>query len=133
MGGVQGAGDLDTELQRLFERQRSPRNLVRERFALEVLHHEERRSLVLADVVNGADVRVIELGHRACLAFEPLAQLRVRRKRGWQHLDCHGAIEAPVARPIHFAHSARAYWCNDFIGTEPSAVGECHEKANRAR
>ena len=52
---------------------------------------------------------------------------------GWQHLDRDVAIQARVARPIYLAHSARAYWCNDFIGTEPSAVGECHEEANRVR
>ena len=132
MRGVQGAGDLDTELQRLFERQRSPRNPVRERFALEVLHHEECRSLVLADVVNGADVRVIELGHRACLAFEPLAQLRVRRKRGWQHLDCHGAIEAPVARDTLRPFRPRLL-VQRFHRDRAGAVGECHEAKNRVR
>jgi hypothetical protein len=33
---------------------------VLERFAFEQLHHEKRLSLVFADIINGADMRVID-------------------------------------------------------------------------
>ena len=54
---------------------------VGERLAFEVLHDQECRCpSCFADVVQRADVRMIERGDRARLALEALAQLRVRRR-----------------------------------------------------
>ena len=64
-------------LQRLLERQRALRQPVRERLAFEILHDEVRGAVLLAHVVQRADVRMIELRDRARLAVEPLAELRI--------------------------------------------------------
>ena len=64
-------------LQRLVERQRSLREPVGQRPTVEILHDQEGRALLLADVVQRADVRMRELRDRAGFAIEPLAELRV--------------------------------------------------------
>ena len=60
MRGVEGGGDLDRVLDRLIERQRRPSQSIGERLALEARHDEEVGALVLADVVERADVGMIE-------------------------------------------------------------------------
>ena len=64
--GIQRIGNLDGVLQRLIERQRPF-----ERLALDVLHHQ----VVRADVVELADVGMIQRGDRARLALEAFAEL----------------------------------------------------------
>ena len=50
--------------------------VIGERFAVEVLEYQEVGVAVAADVEQRADVRMLERRDRACLALEPLAQLR---------------------------------------------------------
>ena len=50
---------------------------MRKRLSLEILHDEERRPVLFPDVVERADVRMIELGDRAGLAVESLADLPI--------------------------------------------------------
>jgi hypothetical protein len=52
-------GNLDCQLQHLVERERPPRNAVLQCFAVEELHGNELLAVLLSDVVNRADVRVI--------------------------------------------------------------------------
>lgn len=56
---VKSARDLDREPQRLLETQRPVPEPLGQRLTLEVLHHEEVDAILVADVVEGADVRVI--------------------------------------------------------------------------
>ena len=51
-----------------------------------VLHHEVRRALVLADVVDGADVGVVERGDRLGLALEAGATVGVGGEVGGSSL-----------------------------------------------
>ena len=52
--------DLDAVLQELCERQRAFRDAPGQRLALEELHDEERRAVLLAHVVDGDDVGVVQ-------------------------------------------------------------------------
>ena len=109
-----------------IERQRPLLQPIGQRLAFQVLHHEERRAVVLADVVERADVRMIELRDRARFAVEPLAELRVGGEALGQDLDRDGAIEARVARLVDLAHAARADRRRDFVRAEASAGGQRH-------
>ena len=75
---VERLGDLNGDFQRFADRQRAVLQPRRQRLAFEVLHDEERGAPLLADVVERADVRVIELRDRPCLPLEPIAELRDR-------------------------------------------------------
>ena len=74
---VERRRDLDRRPERLVDRQRALRQPIRQRLAFEILHDEERGAILFADVVQRADVRMIELRDRAGLAIEALAELRV--------------------------------------------------------
>ena len=52
-------GNLNRQFQHLVQRKRFARNSVLQRFAVEKLHRNELLAVSLADVVDGADVRVI--------------------------------------------------------------------------
>src|SRR4029453_18462185 len=69
MRGVERAADLRGILERLVERQRAF-----ERRPFDILEHEVAFAVVPADVVECADVRVIQRRDRARLAFEALAE-----------------------------------------------------------
>ena len=71
---VERIRDLARALQRLIERQRPLREAIRERLTFEVLQHQKLHALLVPDVVEGADMRMIERGHGARLALEPLAE-----------------------------------------------------------
>ena len=70
--GVEGVCNLDPEIERDFERERPVVDAVLQRLAVEELHRDERLALGLADVVDRADVRVVERRGRARLALEAL-------------------------------------------------------------
>jgi len=70
-----------------------------ERFPFEVLHDDERGAVLVADVVQGADVRMIELRGRAGFAVEALAELRISGERRREDLDRDGAIETSTEVP----------------------------------
>ena len=97
-----------------------------ERLALEQFHDEEGKTLVLADVEQGADVRVGEARHRPGLPLETLALEGVRRDQRVHELDGHLAVEPGVARTVDLAHPAGAERADDLVGAHPRPGGEFH-------
>ena len=77
---VESIRDLDASPESLRERQRTFLEPHGEAFALHVLHDEEVHTSLAADVVESADVGMIEARDRPGLAFESLAQSRVLGK-----------------------------------------------------
>ena len=117
MRTVQRISDLDRARERLVERQRSFRQPRGERFAVDELHDEKVDALIVADVMDGADVRMVERCHRARLPLEPGSALRIggptagrifRRRRG----------RAACRSREHFAHAARADCAFEAVGAE---------------
>jgi hypothetical protein len=106
MRTVERVGDLNADTERFVQFQRSLLQPPFERFTLEVLQDQERGALVLADVVQRADVWVIELRNRPGFAIEALAEPGIGRHRGRQHLYCDDAIEPGVAGFVDLAHAA---------------------------
>ena len=85
--------------------------------ALQKLHRDEQRPLVLADLVDLADVWMIDAGGRAGLAPEPLLRRRIVGHPG-QHLQRDGAMKALVASGIDDAHAAFAELAFDGVGAD---------------
>ncbi len=97
MRPVERIGDLGAVADDLVRRQRPARQAAGQRLAFEVLHDEEGDAVLLADVVEHADVRVVQGRDRAGLAVEPLTQLRVVREDGREDLDGDRPVEPGVA------------------------------------
>ena len=132
----QRIADLQGDSDRVGHRQRAAARHTRlERFPLQQFEHQEADGVVRdlavaargprdrrgADVIEGADVRMVKGGDRARLTFEALAQLRIGSQRGRQDLDRDAAIQPRVAGAVDFAHSTGAYRRDEFIRPEPEA------------
>src|SRR6185369_3365861 len=120
-------------LERFVERQRAPRQSGRQRFAVQVLHDQELEIVLAADVVQRADVRMVEARDRARLALEALAAVRLPGGIGRQHLDRDDARDAGVESAIHLAHAATAKERDDLVRSQPGAGLQYHgERADYA-
>ena len=69
---VERVGDLDRDLEKPLEGRRRPRQEVPKRLAFDELHDDERAPVRLVDVVDRADVRVLERRRRPGLALQSL-------------------------------------------------------------
>ncbi len=81
MRGIQTVGDFDRERKEIFDRRETPTgpadNVVLQGSSIQELHDDESAARVLADVVNGADVRMIQGGSGAGFAPETVQSVRV--------------------------------------------------------
>ena len=80
----------------------------------------------LANVVEDADVGVIEGGDGARLLFERLAAIRVGGGLARQDLQGHGAPQAGVAGAVHLAHASDAQQRGNLVRPEPRSRGKSH-------
>ena len=115
--GGQRIDDLHRITQGLIERQRTSFDDLRERLALDVLHHQ----VIRADIVQRADVGMIERGDGARLALEAIVELA----RG--NLDRDGPVEARVGAEVHLAHAALADHRQNLVVTKLFAGGQGHK------
>lgn len=74
----------------------------------QILNYEEVHSVFTADVIQRADVRVVQTRHSACLLFEALSQLDVRRHMFREHFDRDNAIEPGGRGLVDLTHPAFA-------------------------
>lgn len=96
MCGLQGVGDPDRDSERIDRLQRSAADAAGQRFTFQVFHDEEAGALVLAEVVQRANVRVRKLRNGPRFALKTGAKLRVECQIRRQDLQRDDAIEASV-------------------------------------
>jgi hypothetical protein len=126
VGTVKTIANIGAILQHLGQRQRAFREPISEGFAFQVLHYQIFSSILAADVVKNADIRVIQRRDGASFAIEALFRFRILRKMVRQDLDGNGAIEARIQRAVHLTHSACAERSLYFVWTEFRARGKGH-------
>jgi hypothetical protein len=107
VGRVQRVGNLDSEREQRIQRQRSLGEDVLQRASLEQLHRDEGTAFILVDVVDRADVRVIQGRGRARLAPEPLERVLVAEGLG-QELQGDESAQLQILGPEDDAHAAAA-------------------------
>jgi hypothetical protein len=113
---VEGVGDLDAETEHVVDRERPALNAIRERLALDQLHDEVEIVPLAPDVVDDADVRMVERGNEPRLALEARADLGRACQIARQDLDRDLAAEAAVAGAIDLAHASGADGREDLVG-----------------
>src|SRR5262245_33047601 len=84
---------------------------------------------VQADVVESADVRMIELRDRPRFAVEAFAEERIGCERLRKNLDGDDAVQAGIAGAIHLAHAAGSQCGLDLVRAEPAACGQRHSRS----
>ena len=87
-------------------------------------------AVLVADVVERADVGMRERRDRLRLALEPLPHVLVRREVRRQDLDRDRALEPRVLRPVDLSHPSRADRGEDLVRPEPATGGERSCKQN---
>jgi hypothetical protein len=79
MWRIEPVRDLDCQIENLVCLERLSLNTVLEGAALQVLHRDEVPAFILVDIIDGADVGMIQSGGCLSLASESLERARVRR------------------------------------------------------
>jgi hypothetical protein len=121
-------GDLEGVLNGPLDGKRPFPEMLGERLSFEVLHHQEIGAVLMADVVEGADVRMLKRGDGARLALEPLSEIGIGGERRGEDLDGDEAIEPDVPRLVHLAHAAGSQRAQDFIRAEANAGNQAHRR-----
>ena len=122
----QALGNLDRAGDRLRRIHRSLRQPRRQRGAVELLHHQEHRAVLLADVVQRADVGMGEGGNRRRFPFEARPPSGVVAELPRQHLDGDAALEPGVPGGVDLAHATGAQRIRDLVGTETRSGRQRH-------
>ena len=123
---VERVGNLGGDRQRLVERQRPSFQPRGQRLALEMRHDQVVRAIDAADVVDAADVRMVQRGDRPRLALEAGPRIGVAGDFTREDFDGNRAIETSIPGFVDLAHAAGAEHSLDLIRAEPSAGGQCH-------
>ena len=115
VGGIERIGNFDGDIEHSLDFERPPGNDVLQRRALQIFHHDERTSIVLADFVDGADVGMIQRGSRARFAAEAFERLRILGHFIGQKLQSDETAQPGVFGLVNYAHAAAAEFFNDAI------------------
>src|SRR5579864_2955418 len=86
-----------------------------EGYAIEILHHDEGLAILLVDLVNGADVGMVEGGGGLGFTAEAAQNLRVFRDLVRQELQGDEAVELGVDGFVDDAHASAAQSFDDAI------------------
>ena len=115
VGGVQSVGDLQCQAQQLLGWQGVFTHVVLQRPAFHQLHHDELLAVVLADVEDGADRRMIQRAGETGFTSEPLDGACLLEERWRQEFDGDPAAEPRVFGAIDDAHAAAAELVEDAV------------------
>ena len=108
MRGIESLRNLTGNRYDLVGSERSARDAVSERLAVDELQHQRRHATCVFDAIDRSDIWMIQCGQHARLALESGKALVVAGKGAWQNLDRHVAPEARVVGAIHLSHPAPA-------------------------
>src|SRR5438477_6528876 len=111
-------GGAERQRERLGDRQRPALGPCGHGLAVDELIRDPELAVGLADVVDGGDVRVVELGGGARFALEALARGLRLPPGGGQELQSDGALERGVDGAPHAAIAALAEQGGDLIAPE---------------
>src|SRR5688572_10135540 len=123
MGVRECVSDLNPVTEGRFEREALASDQLVQRTPFDVLHDDVRLALEGANLMNRADIRVIEL--RGALRFAPKVKLRRRVAGAADNLQGYGAIEVGVVRGVDLAHPAGADKASDVVVIERAAGQDC--------
>src|SRR2546426_7685192 len=116
VGLVQGRCDLDGGTEDLIQSQGSLLEPRGERLAFQVLHDKELDAFLLADVMKGADVRMIETRDGFRLAIESQPRLLAQGEARGEDLDGDRPVQPGVAGLVYLPHPSRADQREDLVG-----------------
>jgi hypothetical protein len=122
----QSVGDLRRKANDAVDRHRTVGDDVAQRPPVDELHRDVRRAVLLGNVVNRDDVRVVERRGRACLTLEACESTGVAGELRRKHFDGDVTPQLHMARAMYLAHAPRTDRAEDLVRTEPRSRNEYH-------
>ena len=83
--------------------------------AFEELHDHEGPAIFLADVVNGADVGMVQRGCCLCFSAETAERLRIASYIFGQKLEGYEAVQAGVLGLVDHPHTSATEFFDDAV------------------
>ena len=129
--GVERVGDFDGEREEVFDIHGAAVDAVLERLAVEKFHGDEGLAVLFADVVNGADVGMVERGGRLRFALETGEGLGIAGDILRQKFQRDETLEARVFGLVDDTHASAAEFFDDAVmrdGLADWRRGVCHAR-----
>ena len=101
-------GDLNRQIQQIFQFHGAAGDGVLQRLAVQKLHGDERLPFRLADIVNRADVGMVQGGRGLRFSLETRQRLRVFRDVVRQEFQRDKTVQAGILGFVHHAHASAA-------------------------
>jgi hypothetical protein len=105
---VEGVSDLRAVFQYLLHRYCAFFKAFGKRFAFDAFHHQIVDTVLMANIMEHTDVRMIQAGNGFRFAFEALPANRVRGQVSWENFDGDSTVEPSVSCAIDLSHPASA-------------------------
>jgi hypothetical protein len=119
--GLQRRRDLPADAQRFLGGQRPAAEPLFERLAIDELHRDVERAVVLVETVDRGDIGVAQRREQLRFALQARESVGVAGEPGRQRFDRDVAAELRVGRAVHFAHAAGAEQALDLVDAEVRA------------
>ena len=104
----EGIGNLNSQREDIFERHGAASDAFFKRLAVEILHDDEGAAVFFADIVNRADIRMIERRRRLRFTAESLEGLAILGHFLRQEFQSYRAVQAGVFGFVDDAHASAA-------------------------
>src|SRR5882672_7437266 len=115
MSGVERIGNLNANFQDVVQFYGSISDHVLQGCAVEKLHHDEGLAVLLVNLVNGADVGMVQRGGSLGFALEAAECLRIFGNVVGQELEGNEAAELQVLSLVDHTHASAAELLNDAV------------------
>src|SRR5947207_216103 len=115
VGGLERVSDFSDERKQAFRFQRLAPDQIAEREAIEELHCDKSAALLFADIVQRADIWVVERGSSLGFTTKTDERLRIIGEFVRQKFKRDKTAETSVFGFVHHAHTAAAQLLNDAI------------------
>src|SRR5438552_873256 len=112
---VESVGDLNSKCEHRLQLHRTVADHVLQRCAIQEFHGDERLSILLADVVNRANVGMIQSGRGASLTAKAFERLRITGQFFRQKLQSYKTTQTGVFGLINDTHPAAAELLDDAV------------------
>src|ERR1700691_3911018 len=116
MSFFQRFANLDCYARKFEWDKRTALQAVGKGFTFDVLHDQIVGAVLAANVIERANVWMVQAGDGTGFAFKTLAQFRCVGQMWWKNFQRHRAIEARILRAVNFTHATSANRRNDFVG-----------------
>src|SRR5690349_16193730 len=111
-------GDLQADLERGFQFERTSGDELAHVLAFNKLHRDVVNSVDFIEIEDGADVWMVQRRGETCFAFESFEICLLCAQLGWDYLDDNGTAQLCVSRLVNRSLPAHAELLRDAIVAE---------------